>query len=171
MAVRRVVTGHDAEGQSVVVADESADILPFGVNGGAVHLVWARDDIAHFPDDGSQPPWQTAFAPPGGCRVSVFEIPPGATDEFDQFVMTVLAEYAEPDRPGMHRSASMDFEIVLEGTVGLELDGQEAVLSAGDVVVQNGTTHRWHNRGSGIARVASVMVGAHHDLVASEEAE
>jgi len=170
MAVRRVVTGHDAGGQSVVVADEAAEALPFGVNGGAVHLVWARDDVAHFPDDGSKPRWQTAVPPPGGCQVSVFEIPPDDPEEFDTFVTAALAEFAEPDRPGRHRTASLDFDIVLEGTVGLELDGQEAVLGAGDVVVQNGTTHRWHNRGPGIAKVASVMVGAHHDLVASHDA-
>ena len=168
MATRRVVTGHNAEGRSFVVADEAADFLPFGVNGGAVHLVWARDDIAHFPDEGAQPQWLTALPPPGGCRVTVFEIPPGDADEFDYFVSTSLEVFAERDRPGMHRTASLDFDIVLEGTVGLELDDEEAVLNVGDIVVQNGTTHRWHNRGTGIAKVASVMIGAHHDQIASQ---
>jgi len=169
MAVRRVVTGHDAEGRSVVVADEPSDKLSFGARGGGIHLVWARDDVAHFPDDGSQPPSRTAFPAPGGCRMSVFELPPGDAGEFDEFVSDSLSEFSDPDRPGMHRTASLDFDIVLEGTVGLELDGQEAVLNPGDVVVQNGTSHRWHNRGSVIARVASVVVGADHDLVASAE--
>jgi uncharacterized cupin superfamily protein len=46
--------------------------------------------------------------------------------------------------------------------VCLELDdGVETTLRAGDVVVQNGTRHRWHNRGAEIARVMSVCIGAH----------
>jgi len=166
MTVRRVVTGHDGNGRSVVASDEQANALPFGTRGGASYLVWARDDIAHFPDDGSAPPWKDAFPPPGGCRVSVSELPPGSSAEFDEIVSTALARYADPDRPGMHRTASLDFDIVLEGVIGLELDDGEVVeLHPGDVVVQNGTRHRWHNRGSTPAKFAAIVMGAEHDLV------
>ena len=49
-------------------------------------------------------------------------------------------------RAGMHRTATLDYDIVLEGTIGLELDnGAEVTLHPGDIVVQNGTRHRWHN--------------------------
>lgn len=65
----------------------------------------------------------------------------------------------------MHRTASIDYDIVLSGTVGLELDnGTEVTLKPGDVVVQNGTRHRWHNRGEAVAQVASVTIGAHHEI-------
>ena len=48
------------------------------------------------------------------------------------------------DEPGMHRTDSTDFGVVLSGNVALELDdGVEVLLSPGDVVVQNGTRHRW----------------------------
>lgn len=61
--------------------------------------------------------------------------------------------------------ATIDYDVVLEGTVGLELDdGAEGVLGPGDVVVQNGTRHRWHNRGTTIARVLAVTLGAYNDL-------
>jgi quercetin dioxygenase-like cupin family protein len=165
MAVRRVVTGHNAERRSVVASDGLALKIPFGSNGGAFHLVWGRDDIAHFPDDGSRPRTARAFPPPGGCRVAVAELPPGESTEFDAFVSTALAEFAEPGRPGLHRTPSLDFDIVLEGTVGLELDGEEILLNPGDIVVQNGTRHRWHNRGPGRAKWATVVIGAPHDLV------
>jgi quercetin dioxygenase-like cupin family protein len=86
-------------------------------------------------------------------------------DDFDHFVRDALAPWADPDNPGMHRTPSIDYDIVLSGTVGLELDdGTEVTLRPGDVVVQNGTRHRWHNRGDGIARVASIMIGSHHEL-------
>lgn len=171
MGVRRVVTRHDAERRSVVASDEEAIAIPFGSRGGAVYVVWGRDDVAHFPDDGSVPRTARAFPPPGGCRVSVAELPPGESTEFDEFVSTALAEFTEPGRPGMHRTASLDFDIVLEGTVGLELDGEEVLLSSGDIVVQNGTRHRWHNRGPGKAKWAAVVVGARHDLVSPSSEE
>jgi quercetin dioxygenase-like cupin family protein len=165
MGVRRVVTRHDAEGRSIVASDEAAVTIPFGSSGGAICAVWGRDDVAHFPDDGSPPRTMGAFPPPGGCRASVQDLPPGESTEFDEFVNASLAEFAEATRPGMHRTASLDFNIVLEGTVGLELDGEEILLNPGDVLVQNGTRHRWHNRGPGRAKWATVVIGARHDLV------
>jgi quercetin dioxygenase-like cupin family protein len=92
------------------------------------------------------------------------EIAP-AGDDFHQFVANSLAPWADPDDPGMHRTATHDYAVVLEGTIGLELDdGAEVTLGPGDVVVQNGTRHRWHNRGNTIARVLAVTVGAHHEI-------
>ncbi len=165
MPVRRLVTGHDSEGRSVAAADEQAPRIPFGSHDGAVYLVWGRDDVARFPDDGAQPQITSPFPPPGGCRASVTELPPGASTDFDEFVTTALAKYADPEQPGMHRTASIDFDIVLEGTIGLELDGEEVLLGPGDIVVQNGTRHRWHNRGPGTAKWAAVVIGARNDLV------
>ena len=86
-------------------------------------------------------------------------------DEFHEFVRSALAPWADPEEPGMHRTATMDYEIVLEGTIGLELDdGAEVTLGPGDVVVQNGTRHRWHNRGDMIARVLAINVGAYKGI-------
>ena len=63
----------------------------------------------------------------------------------------------DPSDPGMHATDTIDFEVVLEGTVVLELDdGAEVTLHAGDTVVQNGTRHRWKNPGDTPARMASV---------------
>jgi len=65
----------------------------------------------------------------------------------------------------MHRTATMDYDIVLDGIIGLELDnGAEVTLKPGDVVVQNGTRHRWHNRGTTVARLLAVTVGAYNAI-------
>jgi len=86
-------------------------------------------------------------------------------DDFHEFVRDGLAPWADPDEPGMHRTATLDYDVVLEGTVGLEPDdGAEVTLGPGDVVVQNGTRHRWHNRGDSIARILAVTVGAYHEI-------
>jgi quercetin dioxygenase-like cupin family protein len=61
----------------------------------------------------------------------------------------------------MHTTDTVDMEIMLSGEVVLELDnGVERTLRTGDVNIQNGTRHRWHNRGTEPATMAVVMVGA-----------
>jgi len=68
-------------------------------------------------------------------------------------------------RLGCTRTATHDYDVILEGAVGLELDdGVEVTLGPGDFVVLNGTRHRWHNRGDSIARVLAVAVGAYQEV-------
>jgi mannose-6-phosphate isomerase-like protein (cupin superfamily) len=162
--MRRVVTGHTADGTAVVVSDEELTPMAIGDLGAAATLVWGRDDTAQFPDDGSQPRLSASFPPPGGCALAVMELAPTG-DDFHEFVRDALVPWSDPDVPGMHRTATLDYDVVLEGTIGLELDdGVEVTLGPGDIVVQNGTRHRWHNRGDTIARMLSVTVGAHNRL-------
>jgi len=72
-----------------------------------------------------------------------------------------IAAYMESDHPGMHTTDTIDFEYVISGEVWLELDdGVEVHLRAGDTVVQNGTRHTWHNKGSEPCRMVLCMVGA-----------
>jgi quercetin dioxygenase-like cupin family protein len=72
-----------------------------------------------------------------------------------------LAELFEPDQPGMHVTQTVDYVVVLDGQIWLELDdGQLVSLRQGDTVVQNGTRHAWRNLGTQAATLAVVMVGA-----------
>jgi quercetin dioxygenase-like cupin family protein len=58
----------------------------------------------------------------------------------------------------MHRTVTLDFGIVHEGEIHLELDnGEERALSKGDVVVQCGTIHAWHNKGDQTCRIYFVL--------------
>ena len=63
----------------------------------------------------------------------------------------------------MHRTASIDYGIVLSGEITLILDDSEVILRAGDVVVQRGTDHAWANRGDVPARVVFVLVDGEFD--------
>ncbi len=162
MAVRRVVTGHTEDGRAVVVSDGPAESIPIGGQGSATVLIWGRDDPAQFPDDGSRPSQSAVFPPPGGCSFAIMELAPQG-NEFHEFVRDALVPYSDPDVPGRHRTPSLDYDMVIEGVIGLELDdGVEVRLGPGDVVVQNGTRHRWHNRGDTVARLLVVTVGAVH---------
>lgn len=141
-------------------------------------MLWGGDETPHFPDDGSMPNWRTYFPPVGGFRFSTFTLPPGtATARTDDLTteeaiadgeekLPGLLGYMELDDPGMHTTDTIDFEVVLDGTVILELDdGAEVTLRAGDTVVQNGTRHRWRNPGDVPARLALFVCGAEHDKV------
>lgn len=179
MDVRRVVTGHDADGKAVFVNDEKVPpVRPTLLPGSEFHRLWGGDETPRFPDDGSMPEHTSYFPPVGGFRFGFFTLPPdegrgvpadldvaAALAELEQ-LLPGLAQHMEPDEPGMHTTATIDFEVVLSGEVTLELDdGATVQLRAGDTVVQNGTRHRWSNPGTEPAVLAVFISGAHHDRV------
>jgi mannose-6-phosphate isomerase-like protein (cupin superfamily) len=174
-----VVTGHDAGGKAVFVSDEMVPpIIPTLLPGNEFHRLWGGDEAPHFPDDGSRPDDRSYFPPVGGFRFGIFTIPPdggaGAPPGLDMTAALAdleeklpgLAGHMEVDNPGMHTTATIDFEVVLSGTVTLELDdGATVSVGPGDTVVQNGTRHRWSNPGTEPAVLAVFICGAHHDHV------
>jgi mannose-6-phosphate isomerase-like protein (cupin superfamily) len=176
MDVRRVVTGHDVDGKAVFVSDEQvAPIVPSLLPGNEFHRLWGGDEAPHFPDDGARPNDAAYFPPVGGYRFGFFTIPPdgGAGAPADLDIMAALedletklpglAGHMEPENPGMHTTATIDFEVVLSGSVTLELDdGAKVTVGPGDTVVQNGTRHRWSNAGREPAVLAVFICGAHH---------
>ncbi len=179
MDVRRVVTGHDAGGKAVFVSDELvAPIVPSLLPGNAFYRLWGGDVTPSFPDDGRRPAAPEYFPPVGGFRFGLFTVPPdggaGAPPDLDfeaalaefETVLPGLARHLEPENPGMHTTATIDFEVVLAGAPTLELDdGATVTLAPGDTVVQNGTRHRWSNTGAEPALLAVFICGAHHDRV------
>lgn len=179
MDVRRVVTGHDADGKAVFVSDERVPpIVPSLTPGNEFHRLWGADEAPRFPDDGSRPEARDYFPPVGGFRFGIFTIPPdggagappgldmeAALAEFEE-LLPGLARHMERDNPGMHTTATIDFEVVLSGSCTLELDdGVSLDVGPGDTVVQNGTRHRWSNKGTEPCRLAVFICGAHHDRV------
>jgi mannose-6-phosphate isomerase-like protein (cupin superfamily) len=179
MDIRRVVTGHDADGKAIVADDQvvppaTLDMLP----GSEFHQLWGSDVPMTFPDDGSRPETRSYFPPVGGFRFGFFNVPPagdaGAPEDLN--VMAGLREfekklpgmtkYLEPDAPGMHTTATVDYGVILSGQAIMELDdGVQVTLNAGDTFIQNGTRHRWSNTGDVPAVIAITLIGAHHHKV------
>jgi mannose-6-phosphate isomerase-like protein (cupin superfamily) len=179
MGARRVVTGHGDNGEAVFVSDEIVDPISLALLSGMdFHLLWGSDTTSHFPDDGSKPEARRYFPPLEGSRFVFFSIPPtggsgippdldigAALEELEQ-QLPGLAEYTEPENPGMHTTATIDYGVVLSGHATLELDdGAKVTLHPGDTYVQNGTRHRWSNEEDVPAVIAVVLIGAHHDTV------
>ncbi len=65
----------------------------------------------------------------------------------------------------MHRTDSIDLAIVLDGEVNAGYPGadgrvQELTLKTGDLLVNNGTFHSWHNRSARACTMLFVVLAA-----------
>jgi quercetin dioxygenase-like cupin family protein len=143
-APRRVVTGHDETGRSIFLSDGP---VPVTRNSEEVrlifHEVWNTvGDLAPIAPSEPEPTERPLRIAPerAGTNIRVNEFLPGALTP-------------------MHRTSSVDYGIVLEGEITLILTDSEADLRAGDIVVQRGTDHAWHNRSQGVTRMAFILVG------------
>ena len=143
-APRRIVTGHDGDGRSVVLSDGATPTTHVFPTGAIFHEIWSTAG-APVPIGAAEPGEPTdgrLRVPPGplGTIVHVIDMPPGASAP-------------------MHRTKTVDYGMVLDGEVYLELDdGTETRMVTGDVVVQRGTAHGWSNRSDRVARMLFVMV-------------
>ncbi len=157
---RRVVTGHTPAGVSVILSDGpvpvSRELPEDGVHfhevwntAGAPVVVTAVEEVEPTERDLTVPP------PPRGTKIRINEFAPGHLDPRGL-------------QSPVHRTASVDYGIVLEGEITLILDDSEVTLGAGDIVVQRGTDHAWANRGSVPARVVFVLVDGEFDPALAE---
>jgi len=147
---RRIVTGHDDRGRSVIISDGPVAVtqeLP--QDGVAFHEVWKTEQSpAHITRTANDPfEGSVTVAPPAkGSRIRVNEFKPHSLD-------------ADGLQSPVHTTESIDYGVVLEGEITLILDdGIETTARAGDIVVQRGTSHAWANRGDTMARVAFILV-------------
>ena len=177
MVIRRIVTGHNADGKSVIIVDEAAPRAhTYAFTPGMFSaLVWATPSILSLPSNGDDPTVAvTSYVPePGATRLIVNRFPPDSVvtgpgydvvaAAREQLEMSPgLGEKFEPDAPGMHTTDTVDYAILLEGELWLEVGYEPAVhLSAGDVVIQQGTRHAWRNRSNSPAIIAFILIGAH----------
>lgn len=174
MHVRRVVTGLSAQGRSVVVSDGAVPRAHdfAAIPGFSNVTVWSAPAVAALKDAARDRTQQisTLLPEPGGTTFFIVRFPPEtvmasidpvAAGEEQARELPGLAESFDPDRPGFHATPSIDHVIILEGELWLELEEGDAVLlRQGDVVIQNGTWHAWHNRTDHPAVIAAISLGA-----------
>jgi len=168
--VRRVLTGHDAEGKSTIIADGFAanmKEMPPG-SGLAVTELWETSvpaDNAGRQDAGNR---KVRLEPPqNGTLFRIVEFPPDAQwqsrPDARDWAKALDATHA-PDRssrdPMMHKTSTVDYIVVLKGEIYAIVDKGETLLKPGDVFVQRGTNHSWSVRGNEPCIVAVVLVDA-----------
>jgi hypothetical protein len=169
-SVRRVVMGEPTDGSSVFTHVENIEpISPWP--GFAQYYVWGWDGDPELPLNPTEPYQPTSHFPaPGSVRVTANVLgsltrseAPGHEPDREHFSSLIAAQ--SPNRavgshPGMHRTDTIDVGVVVSGKVRVEAeDGTSVVLGPGDVYIQNGAMHAWHEDPDDPALVVFVLVG------------
>ena len=127
--VRRIVTGHNAQGRSYIIRDDR-------VTGGAFPSLYkATGDLPLGPGPSGEPqkimPTDAPQLEPalGGSSFHFVTLPPTPAGA----------------KPGWHRTMTLDYNILMGGELVLMVDEGETKLYPGDVVIQRNTLHAWRN--------------------------
>ena len=144
LSIRRIVTGHDAQGNAIVQIDELAgNVVSQRANQQAA-VIWTTEG---FPVDNE-----------GTSDDSTRSV---STSELNGTVFRIVY-YGPGVAPRNHRTDSIDYAVVISGEIDMELDGGVVVhVRQGDVLVQRGTIHNWVNKGTEPCVIAFSLIGAH----------
>lgn len=176
---RRIVTGHDAQGRSIIVEDAPPPrVARIGGDLGPVfYEVWTtRETPAHIDRASKEPSEQGVVLnpPKNGTRIRVLDIPPEddrlkniSLEEARAHFAEIGAAHAYSNSKSrhafMHRTETIDYGIVLEGELTLLMDEGETLVRAGDIVIQRGTSHGWANRSGKNCRIAFILIDGKFD--------
>jgi quercetin dioxygenase-like cupin family protein len=141
--IRRVVTGHDARGKSIVAIDEIAKNIVSRRPGHSSSVIWVNDST------------------PANNASLEDESERDVTDCATNGAIFRVVEYAPGVAPRMHRTMTVDYAVVMSGEIDMGLDDGKVVrLKAGDVLVQRGTLHDWVNPGPEPCVIAFILIAA-----------
>ena len=169
--VRRVLTGHDREGKSIILSDGYATNVKemASMQGLALTDLWETDrSPASNAGDADAAARPVRLEPPkNGSILRVVEFPPdsawrnnaNAREAFDSIGAGHAPDQDSSD-PMMHETSTVDYAIVLKGPIHAVMEKGETVLNTGDILVQRGTNHSWSVRGTEPCLVAFVLINA-----------
>jgi hypothetical protein len=173
--IRRIVTGHDDKGRSVVISDDAAPVPPgmevFPTRG--ITTIWWSDRTPAGVEADDLPLGQIpAFPPVGGTAYMIMHLPPESEldklSEEDRAIATTPVVTMGPDFIArdtrvnteymMHATNTVDVLVLLSGELTLLLDEGEVTLHPFDTVIQRATNHGWINRGTETALIAAAVI-------------
>ena len=151
LQIRRIVTGHDANGKAIVASDEHMMGVSAPARPGISRCeIWSADKM---PVDNSE--GAAAEAQRKGFVVRYNYVGSG------QGNVCRVVEFAPGGAKFMHRTETLDYAILLKGECDLELDdGKTIHMKQGDICVQRGTIHAWVNNGSEPCVFAFILIDA-----------
>ena len=168
--MRRIVTGHNDNGKSIVTID-GPPARSIGEDVGGLFELWNTDgnaiittDVIDRADD------EIILSPPrGGTKFRYFQINPLPEGVPEDMLQEIAADAFEKvgaahhrvdtsKHPAMHKTETVDYIILLQGDVTLILDEEEVDIKPFDVVVQRGTNHAWVNNGTEPALLIAVLI-------------
>jgi mannose-6-phosphate isomerase-like protein (cupin superfamily) len=146
-ATRRIVTSHDPDGKAVAIFDGPVVSLQRSPGGNAVTMLWVTaESPAELSESTDRAETKVGVPPP-----------------IDHHAMLLgmgidPASQGYSRHPNTHRTRSIDYAIVLEGEIDMLMDDAEVHMTAGDVLIQQGTNHAWVNNGTRPCRIAFVLI-------------
>ena len=168
--MRRIITGHNEKGESVVTF-EGPPARSIGEDVGGLFEIWNTDgkDVIST-DEFDRADQDIILSPPdGGTKFRYFQINPLPVGVPEEILQELAADAFEKigaghhrvdtrKHPAMHKTETIDYIILLKGDVTLILDNEEVDLKPFDVVVQRGTNHAWVNNGDEPALLIAVLI-------------
>ena len=173
--VRRVVTGDDSAGKAVILSDEVRPSVQRTPGGASACQQWMTETTPEpFTGKDITDRIKGTNPPLSGSHFRIIEFPPQAGPDPDMNDPEVRRRAEETHRlmgvevgplgahrhPGMHRTHSVDYALVLDGEIDMLLDDSEVHLTKGDVVVQGACNHAWVNKSGKPCRIAFILIGA-----------
>ena len=168
--MRRIITGHNQAGKSVITID-GPPARSIGEDVGGLFEIWNTDGMPiDTTDDLDRADAEITLSPPAnGTKFRYFQInptPEGVPEEILQSMAAdafskIGAAHHRVDtskHPAMHKTDTIDYIILLKGDVTLILDEEEIDIKPHDVVIQRGTNHAWVNNGSEPALLIAVLI-------------
>ena len=142
LKIRRVVTGHDAQGRAKVLIDEQVGNVISMRPGANSSVIWSS---VGFPvdNDGDHDPSHKKI-----------------TTTIDNGTVFRVISFGPGVAPRNHRTDSIDYAVVISGEIDMELDIGSVHLKAGDVLVQRGTIHNWVNNGKEPCVIAFTLIAS-----------
>lgn len=141
--IQRVVTGHDEHGRAVFKSEDVRSPQPIPTGDANFLLLWTTDTVPadnNDETDGRERNVGTTLN--GGSAFRIVDMLPGGESP-------------------MHRTNSIDYGIVLEGEIELELeDGRKRTIGKHGVIIQRGTNHGWRNTTDKVCRIAFILIEA-----------
>ena len=168
--MRRIITGHDENGKSIVSID-GPPARSIGEDAGGLFEIWNTDgegfDTKSVKDRADI---DIMLSPvKKGTKFRYFQINPipeglpqdmieAATAEAFEKIGAAHHRVDTSRNAAMHETDTIDYIILLKGDVTLILDEEEIQLKPHDVVVQRKTNHAWVNNGSEPALLIAVLI-------------
>ena len=169
--IRRVLTGHDNDGQSIIMTDGIAtNVLEMAsMPGLALTDLWETKGAPASNDGNADAAARKVHLEPpaSGTILRIVEFPPDSawrdTADAKKAFNSIGAGHASDKHsadPMMHKTATVDYIIILRGEIWAIMEKGEVLLKAGDILVQRGTNHSWSVRTTEPCVLAAVLVSA-----------
>ncbi len=141
--VQRVVTGHDNEGRAIFKSEDVTPTRMIPSGDASFLLVWTTETVpADNNDETDGRERDAGLTLNHGSVIRIVDMLPGKQSP-------------------MHRTNSIDYGIVLQGEIELELeDGHKRTVREGGIIIQRGTNHLWRNTSSQPCRIAFILIEA-----------